>query len=627
MIKSIVRYSFIILILLATSLVQAQNEQTDLLIIGGGASGTTAGIQASRMGVKTLIIEETEWLGGMLTAAGVSAIDGNHQMPSGLWGEFRQKLYDHYGGPKAVETGWVSNTLFEPAVGNQILQELAKEDKLTIWFNTSYQKVDKLRNGWQVTVQQGNKLRTIKSKILIDATELGDVLAEAGVAYDIGMDSRAETGEAFAPEEANDIVQDLTYVVILKDYGKGSDKTIPKPEGYDPNEFSCACDVSDPAADQLTANDCFKMMQYGRLPNDKYMINWPKCGNDIYLNIIEKNRKERLQALKEAKAHTLRFIYYLQTALGFENLGIATEEFPTKDNFPMLPYHRESRRMHGIVQLNLNHVTKPYAQDDPLYRTGIAVGDYTIDHHHLKNPSAPEIDFVKIRVPSYNVPLGALIPENMENFIVAEKSISVTNIVNGATRLQPVVLGIGQAAGALAAIAIQKGVQPEKVKVRNVQRALLAENAYIMPFIDIKPDDVHFTAIQRIGATGILKGTGIPYKWANQTWFYPDLPMSEYELWSGLMDFYPQLSNDWSASGEFLTMSKLINMLKAVKPSLDEAQLIKDWKKLRFEKDYSANLKVTRRMIAVIIDHYLNPFALDIDMNGSLKKFINQTEN
>uniref|UniRef100_UPI003D7F6652 FAD-dependent oxidoreductase n=1 Tax=Pedobacter sp. TaxID=1411316 RepID=UPI003D7F6652 len=86
----------------------------DLLIIGGGASGTTAGIQASRMGVNTLIIEETGWLGGMLTSAGVSAIDGNHQMPSGIWGEFREKLYQYYGGPNAVETGWVSNTLFEP---------------------------------------------------------------------------------------------------------------------------------------------------------------------------------------------------------------------------------------------------------------------------------------------------------------------------------------------------------------------------------------------------------------------------------------------------------------------------------------------------------------------------------
>ena len=92
----------------------------DVLIVGGGASGVSAALQAARLGSKVLVVEETSWLGGMLTAAGVSAIDGNHRMPSGIWGEFRAELYAYYGGPKAVETGWVSNTLFEPSVGNRL---------------------------------------------------------------------------------------------------------------------------------------------------------------------------------------------------------------------------------------------------------------------------------------------------------------------------------------------------------------------------------------------------------------------------------------------------------------------------------------------------------------------------
>ncbi|MBK6479564.1 MAG: FAD-dependent oxidoreductase [Saprospiraceae bacterium] len=52
-------------------------------------------------------------------------------------------------------------------------------------------------------------------------------------------------------------------------------------------------------------------------------------------------------------------------------------------------------------------------------------------------------------VPSYTVPLSVLLPQKVKNFIVAEKAISVSNIVNGTTRLQPVVLQIGQAAGSL----------------------------------------------------------------------------------------------------------------------------------------------------------------------------------
>ena len=62
---------------------------TDVLIIGGGASGVTSGIQSARMGANTLILEESTWLGGMLTSAGVSAVDGNYRLPAGtqvpLW--------------------------------------------------------------------------------------------------------------------------------------------------------------------------------------------------------------------------------------------------------------------------------------------------------------------------------------------------------------------------------------------------------------------------------------------------------------------------------------------------------------------------------------------------------------
>jgi len=90
----------ILLLLFISSLLgqeyQRNQDSNAILIIGAGAGGTAAAIQAARMGVKVYLFSESPWLGGMLTAAGVSAIDGNHQLPSGLWGEFRTKLYAHY---------------------------------------------------------------------------------------------------------------------------------------------------------------------------------------------------------------------------------------------------------------------------------------------------------------------------------------------------------------------------------------------------------------------------------------------------------------------------------------------------------------------------------------------------
>lgn len=604
---------------ITVGLAQAQVVvNTSLLIIGGGASGTTAGIQASRMGVETIIIEETDWLGGMLTAAGVSAIDGNHQMPAGLWGEFRQKLYGYYGGAKAVETGWVSNTLFEPSVGNKLLKELAKEPKLDIWYKSQWSTVQQTANGWVVTVKKANKTYKINAKLLIDATELGDVMAAVGAPYRIGMDSRSVTGESYAPEQANDVIQDLTYVAILKDFGVGADKTIKKPAGYDPAVFEHSCDVADPAAkDNTPIIDCSKMITYGKLPNGKYMINWPKNGNDFYLNLIEKTPKEREEALKEAKLHTLRFIYYLQTVMGFKHFGLAEDEFPTTDHLPMIPYNRESRRLKGKVDLTLPYVAQPYQQKDPYYRTGVAVGDYTIDHHHLKNPAAPAIDFVKIKVPAYNVPLGSLVPENTKGLIVAEKSIGVSNIVAGATRLQPVVLGIGQAAGALAAVAIKNNVDPATVNIREVQQELLNSKAYLMPFIDVKPEDYYFQAVQRIGATGILQGTGISYKWANQMWFYPQHPISEATFIQGLKSYYPAVA-EVAASGQDLGVDFFSTVIAMLNKQVGKETIATDLTTLKKQNQKPTSTTINRAELAILIDRYLKPFDVAVNFNGLL---------
>jgi hypothetical protein len=610
-----------LLILLFSSLLMTAQPvyKTDVLIIGGGASGTMAGIQCARMGVNTVIVEETNWLGGMLTAAGVSAIDGNHRLPGGLWGEFRQQLYAHYGGAGSVETGWVSNTLFEPHAGNEILQKMAGAEKaLQVWFNTKWLSVKRDQQQWTVTILQGKKLRTITATILIDATELGDVLAAAGAGYRIGMDSRNDTGEEQAPEQANNIIQDLTYVAVLKDYGKNADKTIPKPAGYDASVFACSCDVSDPASFDSPQNNCFRMMQYGRLPHNKYMINWPKCGNDYYLNLIEKTPAERELALKEAKLHTLRFVYYLQTVLGYKNLGLADDEFTTTDKLPMIPYHRESRRVKGLVTFTLPHVATPYETTTPLYRTGIAVGDYTIDHHHLKNAAAPTIDFVKIKVPSYNVPMGSLIPQGVDGLIVAEKSISVSNIVNGATRLQPVVMQLGQAAGVMAALCVQQQVQPAQLPVRDVQLQLLKANGYIMPFIDVPVTDPQFITIQKIGATGILKGTGVPYLWANQTWFYPEQPMPAYELVKGLRLYYPSLKTYWAASGAMCTVTEFVKIIKQAGCVISEHQAINDLKSAGVSITGAAD-QLSRRAIAILLNQYLHPFERTIAISGELK--------
>jgi len=249
------------------------------------------------------------------------------------------------------------------------------------------------------------------------------------------------------------------------------------------------------------------------------------------------NEADRNRELQKAKEQTLRFVYFIQHQLGFKNLGFADDEYPTADRFPIIPYHRESRRVKGLVRMDVHHIARPFQLENPLYRTGIAVGDYPIDHHHKKNPLAPQhLDFYS--VPSFNIPLGALIPANTNGLIVAEKSISVSNVVNGTTRLQAIALLIGQAAGTLAATAAKENTTAASVSVRKVQTALLANNAYIMPYFDVPVSHPHFEAVQKIGATGILKGQGVPTGWANKTYFHLDSLVNRAELVKDMSLYY-----------------------------------------------------------------------------------------
>lgn len=605
-----------ILILCLNPFAVAQTNHYPVVVIGGGTGGTMAAIQCARMGTPVLLVEETVWLGGMLTAAGVSAIDGNHRMPSGLWGEFRDSLYGRYGGPKQVETGWVSNTLFEPSVGQAILSNMVRKERLiTPELQTRLENLRYESRKWTGRlIRKNGPAIEFSADILIDATELGDVTWMLGLNRDIGMDSREQSGEPWAPEHSNDIVQDLTFVATLKDFGKGKDRTIPKPPGYDPAVFACCCDPEG----QKGGISCVQMLEYGKLPNGKYMINWPNCGNDFYLNLLTVNPADRQSLLEEAKLHTLRFVYYIQHELGFRHLGLADDEYPTKDNLPLIPYHRESGRTHGLVRFNALHVVKPFDQPEQLYRTGIAVGDYPIDHHHKKNNDAPPIDFIEIKAPSFNVPLGALIPKDHPGLIVTEKNISVSNILNGATRLQPVVIGLGQAAGVLASIAAKDQIDPDKVAVRKVQAKLLEYGAWLMPYLDVPTSDPHFDAIQRIGATGIMKGMGVPFKWANQTWFYPENTISEFELVDGLRPYYPALANRWDASGANLQKAYFINLLTALKPDFEEVQFEEVWRKIRPGDKISENHQFTRREVAALLDEILRPFEIPLNHKGLL---------
>lgn len=570
-------------VLLSLPAIFSCERSFDVAIVGAGAGGCAAALQAARSGASVLLLEEGPWVGGMLTSAGVSAIDGNYRLRGGIFGEFCDSLAARYGGYEALRTGWVSNILFEPQVGEAVLGNmLAGEKNICLYRNISLDSLTRKDAVWHLRCGE----RRFRAAMLVDCTELGDVAARLGISYDLGMDSSRDMGEDVAPEEANDIIQDLTYVITARFYDR--DMTISRPEGYDASLYE-GCNPGGTDA----------MLSYGLLPGGDVMLNWPINGNDAYMNLVEAGKEERDSLLEDAKRISLGYLYYIQTELGHPELGIAEGVYPSADGLPLIPYHRESRRIHGRARFTVNDVFDPYRNN--LYRTSVAVGDYPVDHHHRRYPcpdSLPDLHFYP--VPSFSVPAGVLVPgenplqwdEDYSPLLVAEKSVSVSNIVNGATRLQPVVMGLGQAAGAMAALSAAAG---REATVRELQEELLDASCYLMPYQELEPGDKGFASVQRVGLTGILRGRGESIGWQNRTLFRPDDPLLLRDLY--LEEYY---GREYVDSDRVVTLFELCRLLGVESPEAFDRPL-------------------TRIDAAILIDTLADPFhSRNIDWTGKL---------
>ncbi len=474
----------------------------DVVVIGGGAGGSMAAIEAARDGASVLVVEQTPWLGGMLTSAGVSAIDGNYRLRGGLFGEFTDSLAVRYGGYEALKSGWVSNILFNPAAGAEVLHNMATESGVDLRFRTGLIGLTKKKRGWELSLSDGTR---VKAKVLVDGTELGTVAETAGC------------------EELRDRVsaQDFTYVAIVKEYDRPV--SMEEPEGYDRTLYFNCCDNplatnvdgKNPLGQQLWSAD--KMLSYGRLPDGHIMLNWPVCANDFFAEYLDMTPPARDSVIQLARQRTLGYVYFLQKELGYSNLGIADDVYPTEDGLPFFPYWREARRIAGRDTMTVEAAKDPYKFD--LYTRAVAVGDYPVDHHHVQNPRREELAHLWWgRIPSFSVPMGVLIPVHVEDFIVADKAISVSWEMNGGTRLQPVVMELGQAAGALAALAVKSRRRVHEVPASEVQQVLLDRGCYLLPFLDLKPGDPGFRELQEKGVRGEVRGTGRSVGWANETW-------------------------------------------------------------------------------------------------------------
>lgn len=553
----------------------------DVLVVGGGAAGVAAAIQSARSKVKTLLVEQGPWLGGSMTMGGMCVLDANRNLPSGIWGEFRRKVTDYYRPRLGYDTAHNSILRFEPYTGAEILKKITDTVKnLNVKLNTRWTSIKKSGTGWEVGIIVNGETLTVVAKVVVDGTETGEVAAKAGAQFvsDNGKDKD---------------IENITWIAILKDFGRGADKTIVKPEGYDPSLYAW-----------LKGKDIKQLLKTASLPNDKYMINWAGAEQSKLEN--------RDAAYKKAKLKILGLIYYLQTESGYKNLGL-DDQFGTADHLPLMPYISESRHANGEVRMVLDDIIKPYDRESKLYRTSIAVGD-----------AIPDGKGATLPFPAYSIPLGAVVVKDLENMLVTEKAIAVSDPVNASTANPSVQMTLGQGVGATAAYCTFFKTTTRHLRVRIIQGEILDYKGYLMPFTDIPQKDVHFRAVQQVSATGLLKGIPKTNGNAIEMHFEPDNMVSTEEIKSVLTEIYTRgfLWFNKEKPGDKFTLGNLLSLISdytLTDPKTLQITLQKAWtSQFKLTGSFELNRPVTRLEFAVLVNRYLNPFAKTVDLSGRI---------
>ena len=510
--------------------------ECDVFIAGGGMGGIAAAIRAAQSGVTVCLSEETEWIGGQMTAQGVSAFDENKYVETSgatrLYQRLRQKIREHYralpGAPQDEHLNpgkcWVSWCAFEPIVGLEKLKELIAEEcgkrapKIFTRTKVVHTKVyrGRVKSALAVNLDTGRFIE-FRTRFCIDATELGDLIPMLGIPYSSGAESNQETGEPHAPPTSNpDNVQDFTYPFVLTNE-KSVAKIIDKPALYEEfkkeDKFSFRAGqrvfpmYDDPKHQmpfwtyrRLVAKELFPSYQF-----DVSMINWES--NDVRgANLIDVPLTVQAERLARGKLLSLGFLYWLQHEAGYPEVSLLTEQLGTSDGLSKYPYIRESRRIKAkkvIVEQEIAAATNGGARAKRFNDT-VGIGLYPIDiHGHQDVPGAGQAS------KPFQIPLRALVQTHIRNFLPACKNIGTTHVTNGAYRLHPIEWAIGEAAGFVAAMCVKLKTRPEAIannqrKLRTIQQSLVAAGSPIFWFDDVPTTDPDFSQLQMGAVTGAV---------------------------------------------------------------------------------------------------------------------------
>jgi hypothetical protein len=382
----------------------------DVCVLGGGPSGVAAAVSAARNGANVLLVEQYGFLGGTMTASSVNVFM-TYRFAGGLVREVLNRL---------AAVGGRKGSTYDVNQMQVILDQMTAEAGVHVLLYTrAIGAVTAPGKSWQgkprktisgLVIHNKSGLQMVCAKTFVDCSGDAELATWAGVPSDIG---REEDG----------LTQPMTMMFRMGGctFKGGNLRSFPGMADY--------------------------WVSYYWNPNPgEITLNMTRIKG--YLGV---NGEQLTAATVDGRREVLTAVETLRKNVpGFEDAYLLA--------MPAQIGVRETRRIHGATTLTGEQIVNPrftYARRHDV----IGRNNYDVDIH---DPTGTNAQIIRLKQP-YEIPYRCLLPQGVDNLLVAGRPISADHVAHSSLRIQPTCFVLGQAAGTAAALAARHGCGPWEV--------------------------------------------------------------------------------------------------------------------------------------------------------------------
>jgi len=429
----------------------------DVVVAGAGITGVIAAIAAARTGARTLIVEGSGFVGGMVTVGRLTKPTG--PVEGGIYREFLERAAAYGGADIATQRSYWGeySGIFDPEVMQRVIIEALTESGVEVLLHARVTEVvrDQAVRGLEVLTKSGRRL--VLGRAVVDATGDGDVAVLAGAEFMLGRPGDGLTQPMTAYIRVLN-VEVPRFAAFMREHPEEFSEMVLPEDGGDRNEDYVfrlfATGLSGLIRQAREAGDYW-------VPKDVITLKTGLLPGEVNINAtrVQGNALDD-RTLSRAEIEVRRQAYNVLDFLrkyvpGFERAVLL-------DIAPRLGV-RETRRIVGDYILTAEDIRAGRRFPD-----SIGLSRAAIDIHE---PGGGGMTMIGVG-DGYTIPYRCLLPRGVEGLLVAGRCISVDEIAHGSTRNTPVCALTGQAAGTAAALAAQAGGTPRQVAIGRLQEAL-----------------------------------------------------------------------------------------------------------------------------------------------------------